>query len=309
MKRQILFVHLAVVALVISVAVPGSAQQFVWIANSEALNLAPGAVSLWGQWACTDCEFNATYQFTANQFHQISTPTQFATISVGGGSVMQFDEVWATDFNGNIFQWNNYTQAFQQVSGSLQNVVVGEGYTSCHPYEVWGTNSSNEVFRYNYCSFGWDPISGFFSGLATGGGEIWALNGYDQIFRYDFATNQFDLMPGQLTQISVGAGGVWGTYTGNNSVWQFNPSTKNWEQLPGSMSDISAGSDGVFGSYVDPYSGQNSIYRLDPSTRTWTLIYNNSGGWDGIDCLRVGTGAGTWMSQGIGGNTYYYLSF
>src|SRR5580698_1880202 len=146
-------------------------------------------------WSCQGCEFNGTYQFTAGQFRQISTPTQFANISVGGGSVMQPDEVWATDFNNNIYHWNNSAQAFQQVAGLLQYLVVGEGYSSCHPYEVWGFNSNHQIFRYNYCNSGWDSIPGYVSAIATGGGEVWALNASTDIFRSNFSTTQFDLMP------------------------------------------------------------------------------------------------------------------
>jgi Tectonin domain len=225
---------------------------------------------------------------------------------------MQFDEVWATDFNGLIYQWDNYGQAFHQVTGSLQSVVIGEGYSPCHQYEVWGANINHEVYRYNYCTFGWDSIPGFLGNLAVGGGEVWALNGYNQVFRYNFSTNQFDLMPGNLTQISVGAGGVWGTYTdqyGNASAWQFDPSTQNWQQLPGPMNALVAGSDGVFGFYDNWPDGPMTAYRLNASTRTWTQVYTISGAWTDIGQIAVGTGAGTWMEVGLTGATYYYLSF
>ena len=312
MKCRIAFA-IAMPLIVALAAVPAaSAQRFYQIPNAPALTAAaPGGVSVWGEWACQGCISNVTYQFLAGQFRQVSTPTPFANISVGGGSVMQFDEVWATDFNGNIFQWDNYGLTFHQVTGSLQNVVVGEGYSPCHQYEVWGSNINHEVYRYNYCSFSWDSIPGFFGNLAVGGGEVWALNGYNQVFRFNSSTNQFDLMPGTLSQISVGAGGVWGTYTdqfGTNSVWQFDPSTQNWQQLPGPMTGIAAGADGVFG-FLDTQFPvlQATAYRLNVSTRTWTQVYSSTGGWSSVGPINVGTGAGTWMAGNL--TVFDYLSF
>jgi hypothetical protein len=311
MIRHIFLATVSFLALTLGAAGPGWAQTFQQVPNIGLLQVIPGAVSVWGMWACQGCVDNATYRFVAGQFQQVLTPTPFAHISVGGGSVMQFDEVWATDFNNNVFQWDNYAQTFHQVVGSMQDVEVAQGYSACHPYEVWGTDANHEVWRFNYCTHSFDLIGGFFNGLATGGGEVWALNGYNQVFRFNFSTNQFDLLPGTLTQISVGAGGVWGLNTPPFdawTVWQFDPSTQNWQQLPLSLNVIAAGSDGVFGfhdsnSWGDPNYG----YRLNASTRTWTVVYTITK--DDINQIAPGTGAGTWMIAGLIGPTYYYLSY
>ncbi len=306
MDRHTLFAVIVMVALM-SIAIPGSAQRFLQLPNTSLDAVAPGAVSVWGLQVS-----KATFQYIGGQFRQLSSPLQLVDISVGGGSVMQFDEVWATDSNGLVYQWDNYAQTFHQVAGSLQDVVVGEGYSACHPFEVWGSDANHEVWRFNYCTHSWDSIGGFFNGLATGGGEVWALNGYNQVFRFNFSTNQFDLMPGALTQISVGAGGVWGTFTDildGNSVWQFDASTQNWQQLPGPIDAIVAGADGVFGFHNGFSDGPMNAYRLNPSTRTWTLVYSVSGSFSEINRIVPGTGAGTWMIGGLTGPTYYYLSF
>jgi hypothetical protein len=298
-------------ALMLGAAAPGWAQHFQQVPNAILFQVAPGAVSAWGMTTCQpDCFMNSIDQYVAGQFRQVSSPTEFASVGVGGGSVMQFDEVWATDVNNLIYQWDNYGQTFHQVAGSLQNVVVGEGYSACHPYEVWGSDVNHQVWRFNYCTHSFDFIGGFFNGLSTGGGEVWALNGYNQVFRFNFSTNQFDLMPGSLTQISVGAGGVWGTSysVAGSSIWQFDPSAQSWQQLPGPMDEIVAGADGVFGSFNSYQNGPNA-YRLNPSTRTWTLVQSGSGSFSPIGSMAVGTGAGTWLTGQTEQPTYYYLSF
>jgi Tectonin domain len=307
MNRHVLLAVILIVALM-STATPGSAQRFQQLPNTSVYSVAPGAVSVWGLQ-----DPSTASQYTGGQFRQISNPFQVADISVGGGSVMQFDEVWATDSNGLVYQWDNYAQTFHQVAGSLQDVVVGEGYSACHPYEVWGTDANHEVWRFNYCTHNFDLIGGFYNGLSTGSGEVWALNAYNQVFRFNFSTNQFDLMPGALTQISVGAGGVWGVFTDFhtiNNVWQFDPSTQTWQQLPGPIDMIKAGSDGVFGFHnEDSFGGSKNAYRLNPSTRTWTLVYSVTGAFSDIGQIAAGTGAGTWMIGGLTEPTYYYLSF
>src|SRR5215471_13067825 len=261
MIRHTFVAVVSFLALMLGAAAPGWAQHFQQVPNAILFQVAPGAVSAWGMTKCQpDCFMNSIDQYVAGQFRQVSSPTEFASVGVGGGSVMQFDEVWATDVNNLVYQWDNYGQTFHQVAGSLQNVVVGEGYSACHPYEVWGSDVNHQVWRFNYCTHSFDFIGGFFNGLSTGGGEVWALNGYNQVFRFNFSTNQFDLMPGSLTQISVGAGGVWGTsyaVTGS-SVWQFDPSTQSWQQLPGPMDEIVAGADGVFGSFNSYQNGPNA---------------------------------------------------
>ena len=311
MIRHTFLATVSFLALTLGVAVPGWAQRFQQVPNAILFQVAPGAVSVWGMTTCQpNCFTNSIDQYVAGQFRQVSSPTEFAHVSVGGGSVMQFDEVWATDRNGNIFQWDNYAQTFHQVAGSMRDVEVGQGYSACHPYEVWGTDANHEVWRFNYCTHNFDFIGGFFNGLSTGGGEVWALNGYNQVFRFNFSTNQFDLMPGSMTQISVGAGGVWGTsYAATvSSVWQFDPSTQNWQQLPGPMDEIVAGADGVFASFNSYVDGPNA-YRLDPSTRTWTLVGPSSGSFSPIGSMATGTGGGTWLTGQIEQPTYYYLSF
>ncbi len=299
--------RILVSALLFSITLPAPAQRFVQT-NSGPSTTAPGAASTWGIWACTGCQFNGTYQYIAGKFQQVTTPVPFLTISVGGGSVMQFDEVWATDFNNLIYRWDPYSQAFHQVAGSLTNIEIGEGYTACHQYEVWGTDVNHQVWRYNYCTFTWDSVPGFLNGLAVGGGEVWALNGYNEVFRYNPTSNAFDLMPGRLAQVAVGAGGVWGVGT-DSSVWQFNPSTQNWDQIPGQLDAISAGADGVFGFFdVWQYpNGPNQVLRLDPGARTWTTVFSVTGALTQIGQVVVGTGAGTWMEAGLG-FVYYYVT-
>jgi hypothetical protein len=56
---------------------------------------------------------------------------------VGGGTLSQKDEVWGVGTSGKIYHFNFGTKTFTQVTGSLAQIVVGEGkFDNCHPYEV-----------------------------------------------------------------------------------------------------------------------------------------------------------------------------
>jgi hypothetical protein len=320
-RRKSLMLVLAVGFLVVVIP-PASAQRFQFVQSYGPTQIAAGSVSVWG--------FNNSYPYQvfrydprSGQFLQIPTALRPYDLSVGGGNAMQNDEVWAVD-NFNIYRWSESGQFFYQIPGGnfyFYDVVVGAGYSSCHPYEVWATTITGAV-RYNYCTSSFESISegNFLYSVSTGGGEVWALGvgggggGAYQVLRFNPATNQFDVMPGFLTRISVGAAGVWGVYlpdSGYPSIYQFNPATQNWDQIPGSLTDISSGGDGIFGTY-DIHGVEVKAYRLDPSTRAWQLVYNSTPLCDVF--VAAGSGGGVWMDAGCssgsqGNSDYAYLTF
>lgn len=307
-KSLMLVVAVSFLAVVIP---PASAQQFQFVQSNGPVYITAGSVSVWA-WSDYYPYQVSRYDPRSGQFSPITT---LKALSVGGGNAMQNDEVWAVE-NYNIYRWSESGQSFYQIPGGsfyFENVVVGAGYSSCHPYEVWATTFTGAV-RYNYCTSSFESISEFdyLYSVSTGGGEVWALGvgggggAAYQVLRFNPATNQFDVMPIFLTQISVGAAGVWGVYipdSGYPSIYQFNPATQNWDQIPGSLTDISSGGDGIFGTYN--YGVESKAYRLDPSTRAWQLVYNATP--QDLVFVTAGTGGGVWLVQE--NNTYAYLTF
>lgn len=72
----------------------------------------------------------------------------FITVAVGGGTLLQADEVWALNTDQQIFRLSN--GSFTQIPGQLTQIAIGPGFETCHPAEVWGlNNASGEVFRFD----------------------------------------------------------------------------------------------------------------------------------------------------------------
>jgi hypothetical protein len=260
---------------------PASAQTFqnVPVAGGASLTrVSAGDTSAWG--LDTD---GHPYIYQAGGFVEANN-TSLAQIAVGGGTLVQVDEVWALDSSGRIYiaSLGQVGWQFWQVPGSLGQIAVSAGYTSCHPYEVWGINSSSQIFRYNFCTLKFEQIPGFLTQIAVGGGDIWGVNKSSQIFRFNFQTLTFKQLPGSLAQVSVGVDGVWGINAAGQ-VYQFNPSTQRFLQLQGFLFQIASGGNGVWG-----LNTRGLIYRFEPSTQRFVQIPG------ALAQITVGYGGGVW---------------
>ena len=118
--------------------------------------------------------------------------------------------------SGQIYHFNFGTKTFTQVTGSLRQIVVGEGKVeteSCHPYEVWGIDASDNIFRYNYCTpKKFEQIPGSLSVIATGGGSVWELNSSAQIYYHYIPFQEFVQVQGSLNKSQL-AGMMFGAWT------------------------------------------------------------------------------------------------
>jgi len=263
--------------------------------------IAAGATTFW--------EYVPAPSFSLYQYDSASQSMQargyfgpFKSMSIGGGSAVQNDELWMLDFYGELLRYDVPTETAQLKlqDNRAQQVVVGPGYTdSCHPYEVWVTlhdTTQNGWFqdRYNFCTKNFDTpenalVSTNPSFIATGGGEVWGINSSNQVFRFNPATNSFVQMPGTLSQIAVGVNGVWGLNAAG-AVFEFNPVTQVFDRLTGTLTKIVAPGNGVWG-----INSANQVVRYEASTRTFFAIASA-----GMTNLAVGTGAGVWAIDTAG---------
>jgi len=173
--------------------IPASAQHFRQIPGTVDYVFA-GRAEVWGV-QCTEafCITSKVYRFNSStkKFAEIPGAPNIQNIAVGGGTVLQPDEVWGLDNDTNdVYRFNFSKNAFVKVPGiSLFQITVGEGYEDkCHPYEVWGNWGPNvavpAVYRYNYCTSKFDAIplpapSGTplpLTQIAVGGeGNVWGV--------------------------------------------------------------------------------------------------------------------------------------
>ncbi|MFZ1918507.1 MAG: tectonin domain-containing protein [Terriglobales bacterium] len=260
-------------------AVPASAQHFQQMTGSLT-QIAAGRAEVWGLNGSQPYRFDASTKKFVKISDKISGP--LAQIAVGGGSLLEPDQVWGINASGLVYQYNFTTKAFVYVTGGIEcklclfdswsQLVVGEGdedaaaggSDGCHPYEVWGLQSNLAYqglpYRYNWCEGAFDqiPLPGSsttpFTHLATGGSDTWALDANAHIWHY----NQYDNLwfqvtnggfDGTLQQITVGVNDVWGL-DGNGTVYRYDPNNATFVLIqPGSQVDvaqIAASGDGVW---------------------------------------------------------------
>jgi hypothetical protein len=159
-------------------AVPASAQHFQQITGTPLSQIAAGRKEVWGLYNSRIYRFNPGSQ----TFGQV--PGSLTQIAVGGGTLMQPDEVWGLDPSGFVYRFNFSTNAFDRYLYSFSKIAVGGGNKdNCHPYEVWGI-SGPYVYRYNYCTFAFDNVpskvglggNGNFTQIAVGPtGDVWGI--------------------------------------------------------------------------------------------------------------------------------------
>ena len=308
--------------------VPASAQHFEQIPGS--LNyISAGRSEVWGI-LCTAvyCSDSNVYRFNSGtkKFVQVAGPPNgLQSIVVGGGSLLEPDEVWGIEnISYNVYRFNFAKGVFVQVPGlTLSQIAVGYGnLDKCHPYEVWGVWGPNvanpATYRYNYCTSGFDNIPNidyegtvYLSQIATGGGDVWAI-GNGQVWEYyvDESSSPAWWGPGPadnalsgVEQISVGVNDVWAV--SSYPIYQilnWAPSTQYdiyGVTLGVSANQTATGGDGVWVIY-DTSGANGLIARYDFQLGINSGEYG-SGGFSPPFSLTspavqiaVGSGAGVW---------------
>ena len=301
---------------------PASAQHFQQMTGSLT-KVAVGYAEVWGLNGSQIYRFNPG----TKTFGQI--PGSFTQVAVGGGTLLQRDEVWALNTSGYIYRFNFSTKAFAYVPGirfggvlpglRFTQIVVGDGdEDKCHTYEVWGRNvdiyGSVNIYRYNYCTSLFDYIQtpNPFTVIATGGGDVWGLDEYAQIWHYNYQTPGWtQTNGGTLQQIAVGVNDVWGL-DGNGAVYRYNPLYDQYfnqflvVQTPAgtaaTVTQIAAGGNGVWALYTygAGISGINPTYGMVARFDSQIQTFMNVGGCvvqcggNNLAQIAVGSGGGVW---------------
>jgi len=316
----------------IAAVVPASAQHFQQM-NGSLTQIAAGRNEVWGLEGSQPFRFNSSTKNFVKISDKISGP--LSQIAVGGGSLLEPDEVWGIDTGGLVYQYNFSTKAFVYVTGGIEckfcfpviftQLAVGEGdedavaggSDGCHPYEVWALSHvlglPNNAYRYNYCEGAFDLIplpfgsTTPFTVLATGGSDTWALDANAHIWHY----NQYDNLwfqvtnggfDGTLQHITVGMNDVWGL-DGNGTVYRYDPNTATFVLIQsGSSADvtqIAASGDGVWTiTASSPGSGDCNVSRFQSYGLGTPLA--GGGGFQGFCLSPFGSQDATQIAVGSG---------
>ena len=275
MKKTMLLLCLA------ALIVPASAQHFKQVTGftGSMVEVAAGRSEVWG--INTSSQL---FRLAGGKF--VSVPGTLNRIAVGGGTLLQKDEIWGLDSSGNVFHFNYGKKSFTQLPGSLSQIAVGEGdIDSCHPYEVWGINVNENIFRYNYCTKKFDSIPGFLTVIATCGGGVWGINSSSELFAFNFSNQTFqDTTFSGPIFLAADVYGVWAIGTNGAIAWVGAFGGAYGEGIiPGSLAQIAAGGDGVWG-----INSSQSIFRLDPASGNFVNVPGF------LTQIAVGSGAGVW---------------
>jgi Tectonin domain len=212
--------------------VPASAQHFKEITGTPLSQIAVGRKEVWGLYN------SRVYRFKSNteSFDQI--PGALTQIAVGGGTLLQSDEVWGINASGEIYRFDFTTKTLVQVPGALTQIAVGgaAGYgDNCHPYEVWGINSPN-VYRYNYCYSQFESVPnagglGNFTQIAVGPiGDVWGLWQGTSYNDYAAGSIVFEYTPWDANSVN-GVEQVWRICNGCNSGYGPTQPVFTWQQI------------------------------------------------------------------------------
>jgi len=256
--------------------------------GTPLLQISSGGASVWALGSN-----HHPYIYNKPQF-VLANNISLTQIAVGGGNVVQADEVWALNSSGSIYRAHKSgtSWVFSPVAGSLDGIVVGAGYgggdqAACHPYEVWGLNPSAQIFRYNYCTKGFDHVPGILCDIHVGGGDVWGADCGPDVFYFNFSTGAFaQLFPvpfGAFPQLTVGSNGdVWATDTGNSNVYALDQLTHKFRPYGCCAAQIQAGN-GVW--KLDA----STAFRFEPILDAFVPVSSPS-----LVSLSVGSGGGVW---------------
>ncbi len=300
----------------IAAVVPAAAQHFQQIPTSLS-QIAAGRNEVWG----LHFPGGQIYRLIpgpdgANSADFLQIAGSLSQIAVGGGALLQPDEVWGVNGAG-VFRFNLSTNAYVQKNptGSatfFNQIAVGEGDSdSCHPYEVWGLASSVPAssglpYRYNYCEGQFDQIplpSGStipFTHIATGGSDVWALDADAHIWHFNQFTQAWRQITsggyyGTLQQITVGVNDVWGL-DGNGTVYRYDPNYVTFVSIEAGnfpAKQIAAGGDGVWAIGPEALGGV-AILRFDSGPQGFQSFTPFNPPSPGAQ-IAVGSGAGVWV--------------
>jgi hypothetical protein len=282
MKNQESLVAMLALIGAIACAPSAPAQTFkrVKVKGGAALvQVASGGASVWAL-----ASNGNPYVLKGKQFILANT-VSLVSIAIGGGSLLQADEVWGLDSPGNIYRAtrSGTSWTFSQVPGVLSRIAVGPGTSDhCHPYEVWGVNTSTQIFRYNFCGKNFEQVPGILKYVYVGGAGVWGVNPDSRNFRFNFATGVFDLVKGVVVEMAIGPNNVWGLVF-LDQVYEFLDNVQRFSQMTGSFVEIRGGGEGIWA-----LDSPGDIFRLEPSTSTFVQIPGL------LDDISVGSGAGVW---------------
>src|SRR5579862_2014869 len=175
------------VSLFVAIALATSAganlaysQEFVQVTTGLLSKIAVGGQSMWG---INRSDQIYQYQPATQSFKQL--PGQLASIAVGGGTLVQPDEVWGINASDQIYRFDPSAQIFEQEPGLLAQISVGSGYVACHAAEVWGLNAAGQIYRFNYCANSFFQVPGLLAQISVGDGEVWGINSSGQIYYFN----------------------------------------------------------------------------------------------------------------------------
>lgn len=191
-------------------------------------------------------------------------------------------QVWGLDAEGNIYQYDHTTKAFNQISGNLSQIAVGEGKA------VWGINSAGDVYQYDFTTLafvhqgGSLQLSQISVGEATSAGSagVWGIGLTGGIHYWNGLAfelyNQGSIVDGKQTPkyVSVGQGAPW-ILDNNGHAWLFNNDTGFFDGPIGAstggeqvLTHISVGSD----LFAWGINGSDDIFVYNDTTEVFDQV-------------------------------------
>jgi hypothetical protein len=191
-------------------------------------------------------------------------------------------QVWGLDADGNVYQYDHTTKAFNQIPGNLSQIAVGEGKA------VWGINSAGDIYQYDFTTLafvhqgGSLQLSQISVGEATSAGSagVWAIGLTGGIHYWNglaFETyDQGAIVDGKQTPkyVSVGQGAPW-ILDNNGHAWLFNNDTGFFDGPIGAstggeqkLSQISVGSD----LFAWGINGSDDIFVYNDTTEVFDQV-------------------------------------
>jgi len=211
----------------------------------------------------------------------VSAPTGMVQISAGT------TQVWATDINGNTYQYIPSKNKLKKVPGVLQQISVGAGKS------VWGV-IDGVTWTYNFTAKTWDDIATPepFTWIAAGGQGVWAVNASTgHIFSYDQTTGTFNPPPHgepseSFNSVYVGSYeiGVWGLDNAGNA-WLYNSNTEYFDKTDGVLVQIAVGTGQVWG-----ITSIDTVWMYDVGTQKWIQPQPSAG----LGVISAGNNANIW---------------
>lgn len=304
---------------------PAGAQHFK-LMSGTLTQIAVGRSEVWGLNGSEIYRFNTS----SEKFKQVKG--YLAQVAVGGGSLLQQDEVWGINASGDVYRFNYGKNEFQQVSGNLTQIAVGVGNAdtinpdNCHAYEVWGISELSitlpgNLWRYNFCTSQFENIANpngpatAVTQIAVGTNNIWALDETTYPSEYTNGKWYHPSPNSALQTISAGVDeSVWGVSvpSGNGtSALRYSPTKWSFDEVcvgdcqsggaPTPL-QIAAGGEGTWLVYFDAPNVEVARYTnlRSPDFGLENPLFQGPvfslfGGTGSVVQVAVGSGGGVWM--------------